>query len=116
MLLAGTVSTASVLAVTPGTGPEDKQASSEKVAAGSSKGTARAGSSTAKGTAPGGATSSSAVAAQRVALDDGADEYAHHAQAGSFIPFQACCTIGHDRGRATDRASPPADHWLPVAV
>ena len=71
MLLAGTLSAASVLADTPSTGPEDKQASSEKVAADSSKATVRAGSSTAKGTARGGATSSSAVAAQRVALTTG---------------------------------------------
>jgi len=70
-LLAGTLSAASVLADTPGTGPEDKQASSEKVAADSSQGTVRAGSSIANRTAPGGATSSSAVAAQRVALTTG---------------------------------------------
>ncbi|MGA2700520.1 MAG: DUF1571 domain-containing protein [Isosphaeraceae bacterium] len=70
-LLAGTLSAASVLADTPSTGPEDKQASSEKVAADSSQGTVRAGSSIANRTAPGGATSSSAVAAQRVALTTG---------------------------------------------
>ncbi|MGZ3413760.1 MAG: DUF1571 domain-containing protein [Isosphaeraceae bacterium] len=71
MLLAGTFSAASVLADTPSTGPEDKRASSEKVAADSSKATVGAGSSTAKGTARGGATSSSVVAAQRVALTTG---------------------------------------------
>ena len=70
-LLAGTLSAASVLADTPSTGPEDKQASSEKVAADSSQGTVRAGSSIADRTARGGATSSSAVAAQRVALTTG---------------------------------------------
>ena len=71
MLLAGTFSAVSVLADTPSTGPEDKRASSEKVAADSSKATVGAGSSTAKGTARGGATSSSVVAAQRVALTTG---------------------------------------------
>ncbi len=71
LLLAGTLSAASVLAETPSTGPEDKQASSLKVAADGPKGTVRAGSSTAKGTAPAGATSASAVAAQRIALTTG---------------------------------------------
>ena len=71
MLLAGTLSAASVLADTPSTGPEDKRASSEKVAADSSKATVRAGSSTAKGTARGGPTSSPVAAAQRLALTTG---------------------------------------------
>ncbi len=70
-LLAGTLSAASVLADTPSTGPEDKPASSEKVAADSSKGAVRAGLPIANRTAPGGASSSSAVAAQRVALTTG---------------------------------------------
>ena len=116
MLLAGTFSAASVLADTPSTGPEDKRASSEKVAADSSKATVGAGSSTAKGTARGGATSSSVVAAQARCAHDGSDEYTLHAQAESFDSFQACRPVGLDCGRAADRASPPADHCLPVTV
>ena len=93
-LLAGTLSAASVLADTPGTGPEDKPASPEKVVADSSKATVKAtveaGSSTVKGTARGGATASSAVAAHARCAHDGSDEYALDAQAGSLSPIQAC--------------------------
>ncbi len=70
-LLAGTLSAASVLAETPGSGPGNTPASTAKVAAESSKSTATAGSPGAQRTAPGGATSSLAVAAERVALTTG---------------------------------------------
>ncbi len=71
MVVTGTVWSVAGLADTPGSGQDEKQASSEKVAADCSKSGVKAGSPAPKGPAPSSDKSSTAVAAQRVALTTG---------------------------------------------